>query len=216
MLYKVIKMFKDRTEAGKKLANELKKYCAANDCIVVGLARGGVVVAYEVAKALKLPLSVVVPRKLGAPGNPELAIGAIDETGAGYFNEELIRELGVSKEYLADEIARQMAKAKARKALFVKEEPDLKNMTVILVDDGLATGATMFASILSAQKQHPAKIVVALPTCPESMVPILESMVDEVYCLDTADYGAVSMAYEYFLQVEDKDVIALLKQSHYI
>lgn len=209
-------MFKDRTEAGRKLANLLKKYHGASRCIVLGLARGGVVVAYEVAKALGLPLSVVVPRKLGAPGNPELAIGAIDETGAGYFNEELIKELGVSKTYLADEMARQIAKAKARKALFIKEEPDLKNKTVILVDDGLATGATMFASILSAQKQHPARIVVALPTCPESALPTLKSMVDEVYCLDTTDYGAVSMAYEHFLQVEDKDVIALLKQSHYI
>ncbi len=209
-------MFKDREEAGKKLARLLEKFRGNKSCIVLGLARGGVVVAAEVAKELSLPLSVIVPRKLGAPGNPELAIGAVLETGEGYFNESLIRELGVSKKYLAQEIKKQRAKAQERQALFVKERPLLKNKTVLLIDDGIATGATMFASILAVKKQNPSQIVVAVPVCALSTIQALKTMADDVFCLSTEDFGSVSMSYVNFSEVQDKDVIALLSQNDYI
>lgn len=182
----------------------------------MGLARGGVVVAAEVASILLLPLSVLAPRKLGAPGNRELAIGAVMETGECYLNEALIQELGVTKEYLAREIHREQALAQERQALFTPKRPTLKNKTVILVDDGVATGATMLASILFLRKQHPSKIVVAAPICSPSVLQLLKHVADEIWCLSTDDFGSVSMVYESFPEIPDRDVLALLRRNDYI
>ncbi|MGD0664373.1 MAG: phosphoribosyltransferase family protein [Rhabdochlamydiaceae bacterium] len=206
-------MFKDRVEAGKKLAKILEQFRGRKDCVVLGLARGGVVVAAEVAKALGLKLGVIVPRKLGAPDNPELAIGAVMESGEGYLNVPLIRDLGVSKEYIEAEVNKARKLAAERRALYEKAAPLplLKNKTVILVDDGIATGATMFASIQGVKKQKAAQVVVAIPVASTSALYALKALADEVFCVDTEDLGAISMSYEYFSQVEDKDVIALLE-----
>ncbi|MBP7074834.1 MAG: phosphoribosyltransferase [Rhabdochlamydiaceae bacterium] len=203
-------MFKDREDAGIKLAAYLEKYKRRKDCIVLGLARGGVVVAAAVAKALELPLSVATPRKLGAPGNPELAIGAVMETGEPYLNEPLIQALGVSIKYINSEIERERKRSAERSQLFTKKKPLLKDKTVLLIDDGIATGATMYASIESVKKQQASAIVVAVPTGPSSTIEILQEQVDEVVCLETLDLGSVSCAYEDFSEVHDKDVIALL------
>jgi putative phosphoribosyl transferase len=206
-------VFKDRVEAGKKLAKILEQFRGRKDCVVLGLARGGVVVAAEVAKALGLKLGVIVPRKLGAPDNPELAIGAVMESGEGYLNVPLIRDLGVSKEYIEAEVNKARKLAAERRALYEKAAPLplLKNKTVILVDDGIATGATMFASIQGVKKQKAAQVVVAIPVASTSALYALKALADEVFCVDTEDLGAISMSYEYFSQVEDKDVIALLE-----
>jgi putative phosphoribosyl transferase len=207
-------MFKNREEAGKKLAERLKHYRGRSDTIVIGLARGGVVVAAEIAKALELPLNVVVPRKVGAPGNPELALGAVTELG-GYFNESLIHKLHVSKHYLEQEVARERAKAQERQALYAKyaPKPVFTNQTVILVDDGVATGATLFASIEAIRRYKPACLIAALPVSSISAMNALKRVVDEVVCIDIEELGSVSMSYEIFSQVEDKDVIALLKKK---
>ncbi len=207
------KLFKDREEAGAKLAAHLQKYKGQKECVVIGLARGGVVVAAVVAQALGLPLSVAAPRKLGAPGNPELAIGAVMETGDPYVNEPLIQALGVSMKYFNSEIERERKKSVERTELFCKKRPLLKHKTVLLVDDGIATGATMYATIEWVKKQNAAAIVVAVPTAPSSSIEILKVQVDEVVCLETLDLGSVSCAYENFSEVHDKDVIALLNQT---
>ena len=204
-------MFKDREQAGAKLALRLEKYRGRKDCIVVGLARGGVVVAAVVAKALGLVLSVATPRKLGAPGNPELALGAVMETGEPYLNEPLIQALGVSKKYLENEIERERKKSAERASLFIKKRPLLKDKTVILVDDGIATGATMYACIESFKKQEVASLVVAVPTAPLSVIETLKARVDQVICLEALELGSVSCAYENFSEVHDKDVITLLE-----
>jgi putative phosphoribosyl transferase len=206
-------MFKDRVEAGKQLAKILGKFRGRDDCVVVGLARGGMVVAAEAARALGLKLGVIVPRKLGAPDNPELAIGAVMESGEGYLNVPLIRDLGVSKEYIEAEVNKARKLAAERRALYEKAAPlpVLKNKTVLLVDDGIATGATMFASVKGVRKQGAAQVVVAIPVASTSALYALKAMADEVFCVDTEDLGAISMSYEYFSQVEDKDVIALLR-----
>ena len=209
-------MFKNRDEAGKKLAKLMGCY-RGKASIVLGLARGGVVVAAEVARDLKVPLGVIVPRKVGAPHNRELALGAVMDDGRGYLNHHLIEELGVSKEYLKSEIEQARLMSAKRKALYGKAaQLDLKNKIVILVDDGIATGATMFASIHYVKENHAAKVVVAIPVASISALASLKEMADDVICVETEDLGAISMSYENFAQVEDKDVIALLEQSHYI
>ena len=205
-------MFKNREDAGQQLAQRLKKYKDQPYTLVVGLARGGVVVAAEIAKALKIPLNVVVPRKVGAPHNPELGLGAVTGTGEAYLNESLIRELGVSKAYLKQEIERERAKAEERQTLYAQyaPKPNFHHQAVILVDDGIATGGTMLAAVQAVQKQKPARLIVATPVCAPSIMKALQKLVDEVVCVEMMDLGSVSMSYESFPQVEDKEVIALL------
>jgi putative phosphoribosyl transferase len=212
-------MFKNREEAGKKLAKLMAHYRGPGwdrKCVVIGLARGGVVVAAEVAKFLKMELGVIIPRKVGAPGNLELAIGAVMDDGRGYLNQALIQELGVSKEYLKDAIAKARNMSAERKKMYGKAaEIELAGKTVILVDDGIATGATMYAAIQYVKEHKAAEVVVAIPVASISALYTLKSMADDVICVDTEDLGAISMSYENFAQVEDKDVIALLAKSHY-
>ena len=157
-------IFKDRQDAGKKLAQRLLVYEDNAESLVLGLPRGGVVVASEVAKALHLPLDILVIRKLGAPGYLEFAIGAVDEKGHALFNEGM-EELGISEAYKKEVLEKEKKEAEHRLSLYRKNRPplDLKNKIVILVDDGLATGATMRAAVYSAKAKKAKKVIVAVP-----------------------------------------------------
>src|ERR1700733_8571654 len=161
-------IFPNRLEAGKKLVPLLDKYQRHPDTVVIGLPRGGVVTAFAVAEGLHLPLDVVFPRKVGAPFNPELAIGAVTETGEGFFNEDLILSIGVPQSYITNEIDKEKAVAQKRLETYrkVARKIPLQGKTVILVDDGLATGATMKAAIQSVKAEDAAFIVVAVPVTP--------------------------------------------------
>jgi len=208
-------MFKDRSEAGSRLSTQLLQYKDRSEVIVLALPRGGVVTAYEIARALHVPLDVVVVRKLGFPGQPELAVGAIAENGFVVVNEDVISAGRVSEDFLAseikrqkDEIARRVAAYRAGKGL-----PGLEGMTVILVDDGVATGATIKAAITALRKEKVAKLVVALPLGPSETIETLQKMVDELICLETP-YGfmAVGAHYSDFTQVSDSEVVDLLRK----
>lgn len=210
-------IFRDRQEAGKRLVSYFTKYQGEKNVIVLGLARGGVVVANEIAKALHLPLNVVVPRKIGAPGNPELALGAVMENKEGYFNSSIIRLLDVSEHYLKQEIEKESNRAKQRALLYRSHAPlpNVDNQTVILVDDGVATGATMLAAIKAMQQAHAAHVIVAVPVASTEALHLIQSAVKEVVCLHhRQDFGGVGYYYQDFSQVEDAEVIELLKQAN--
>lgn len=207
-------MFIDRSDAGQRLAPLLAKYKGKPDVLVIGLPRGGVILAYEVANYLGAPLDVICPRKVGAPHNPELAIGAVTETGDGYFNDQLIRQLGVSQSYLEAECAKEKERARQRLALFRKGLPplDFHGKIIILVDDGLATGATMKAAIQTARQQQAAKIVVAVPVSPPDTAQEIKALCDEFYCLESPwIFQAVGQFYHDFGQTEDDEVVAILQ-----
>lgn len=212
-------MFYDRHDAGITLAKKLEHYKNNKNTIVLGLARGGVVVAYDIAKWLSLPLNVVVPKKLGAPGNPELAIGAILENGEGIFNDNIIQMFRIPKRYIDQEIADKKSQAKVRSALYRQFAPlpSLKNRTVILVDDGIATGATMLASIKAMRVEGVSKIVVAVPVASTEALRAVDQVADEVVCLyNSEDFFAVGYYYTNFGQTEDEEVIALLKELNHL
>jgi putative phosphoribosyl transferase len=211
-------LFKDRTDAGKKLADELLEYENIPDGLVIGLPRGGVVLAVEVAKRLKLPLDVVCPRKIGAPFNPEYAIGAITETGEGIFNEEAISYLDISEEHVKETVEREKQQAKRRLELFRKGRPprDFQDKVVIIVDDGIATGSTMKAAIKSIQSEGAQKIVCAVPVSPPDTHSEISSMVDHMVCLHTPrSFQAVGQFFEDFRPTEDEDVADIM-QSYQI
>ncbi len=209
-------IFQNRSEAGQKLAETLNKFKDAEDTIILALPRGGVVVGYEVAKILNLPLDIVVPRKIGAPANPEFAIGAITETGEGIFDEMVVGAYGITESYLQNEIKKEKAEAKRRLTIYRGTRPplDLKNKTVILVDDGLATGLTMRAAIKTVKILGAAKIVVAIPVAAPDAAELIKKEVDEIIYLEApAFFGAVGSFYEEFGQTTDEEVVNLLKQS---
>jgi putative phosphoribosyl transferase len=210
-------LFKDRYDAGRLLAAKLSHYKGQKETIVLGLARGGLVVAFEVAKALSLPLNVVVPRKIGAPGNPELALGSIMENGEGVFNHSIIRILGVSQNYIAREIEKEKALAHQRLTLYRQYAPlpDIKNHTIILVDDGIATGSTMLASVKAMRQAEAKWVVVAAPVASTEAAALMEEAADEVVCLHVReDFIGVGMYYGVFAQTEDAEVVHLLKEAN--
>lgn len=207
-------IFKDRTDAGKQLAEKLAPYRDKADLIVLGLPRGGVTVAYEIAGALNCPLDILIVRKIGFPGNPELAAGAISETGTVVLNEDIVAAYGVSRAYLDRETARQKEEIARRITLYRggKGVPPLAGKTVILVDDGVATGATAKAAISTLKQEKIAKLVVALPVASQEAEREIAPTVDEWVCLQTpAGFMAVGNYYYDFTQVEDEDVVAMLK-----
>lgn len=209
-------LFKDRREAGKQLVPLLNKYKDQNDVIVLGLARGGMVTAYEVALGLNAPLNVVVVRKIGAPSNEELALGAIAEHGEGIFNEHLIGILGVSHDYLKKEIERQRRILKERLDLYRGNSPApmLKEKTVVLVDDGIATGASMRVAIKSVHDAGAKKIVLAVPVAAPDSLRKIQKEVDEVVCLSSpVFFEAVGGFYKAFEQTSDEEVIHLLSSN---
>lgn len=209
-------IFRDRKDAGEKLADLMQSYKQADNTIILGLPRGGVVTAYALANKLDIPLDVTCPRKIGAPFSSELAIGAITETGEGVYNTELIQQLSIPEAYITDVIEKEKKVAQHRLAVFRKGLPprDLAGKTVILVDDGLATGATMKAAIASVRKENAEKIVVAVPVSPEDTFRELETLADEVICIATPSFfQAVGQFYENFEQTEDDEVVKLLHQQ---
>lgn len=207
--------FKDRKEAGQQLAKQLERYKNRPDVVVIGLPRGGVVNAFEVAQALKVPLDVIVPRKIGAPLQPELAVGAVTEDGALLFNEDVLEMIRVKKEDVKHIIEAEKKEAQRRIAMFRKDKPplDLHGKTAILIDDGVATGATMRAAIRSAQKKGAEHIVLALPVAPQRFRDTIAKEVDEIVILDEPDFfPAVGYFYQDFTQTEDEEVIELLEK----
>jgi putative phosphoribosyl transferase len=209
-------VFNDRQDAGRKVAMKLQHYAQHKDVIVLGLARGGVVTAFEVAKSLKVPLGVVVVRKVGAPFNEELALGAVAESGEGIFNDQLISILGVSSDYLKREVERQKKIAQERAALYRGHAPafDLKNKIVILVDDGIATGASMRVAIKSVRSLGAKKIVLAVPVAAPDSLKVIEKEVDEVICFSSpVFFEAVGSFYRSFDQTTDEELMQLLERA---
>ncbi|MFZ0565765.1 MAG: phosphoribosyltransferase [Chlamydiales bacterium] len=209
-------IFIDRVDAGRRLAVYLKEYAHNHGGIVIALPRGGVVVGYEVASELNLPLDIVCPRKIGAPLNPELAIGAVTETGESIFNEELVEDLGVSKDFIEKAIETEKKEAARRLDHFRKGRPkrNLENKRVILVDDGLATGATMRAAIKTVRKENAKEIIMAIPVAPVDTISKLENEVDQIVCLATPpSFYAIGQFYDEFSQTTDEEVILLLEKQ---
>ena len=181
--------FVDRVDAGKRLASALKNFSSKKG-IVLSIPRGGVVVGYMIAKTLNLPLDIIIPRKIGAPDNPELAIGAVAEDGTAILDQNLIKYLGVSREYVIEETERQKQEIKRRLKLYRQDASyaDLKGLDVIVVDDGIATGSTMKAALASVKNRGASSITVAVPVGPPSTIEELEKMADRVVCLFTPEF----------------------------
>ena len=207
-------LFKDRHEGGKLLAKELARYERAEDAIVIALPRGGVVVGYDICLALALPLDVLITRKLGTPWNPELAMGAIAETGYVHMNSDVMREYHVTHAQLDREMESQKSEIQRRIQRYRGGQAmaSLKGKTVILVDDGIATGATFYASIGAISKQETARLVAAVPVAPPRIVAELKGLVDEVVVLySTERFFGIGQFYEQFPQVDDEEVVASLE-----
>ncbi len=210
------RMFADRVDAGARLAEALESYRARRP-LILGIPRGGVPVAAEVARHLDAELDVVVARKLGAPGAPELAIGAVTANGGRYLNDRLIREIGVRQPYIDAVTAAQRAEAERREARFRdgRPPPEIAGRVVIVVDDGLATGATMRASVRSVRQGKPAVIVAAIPVGAAQSCAELRAEVDELVCLyEPEDFWAVGFYYRQFEPTEDDKVCELLREAH--
>jgi len=206
--------FLDRRDAGRALAAALERF-RGKDVLVLGLPRGGVPVAAEVARALDGDLDVVVARKLGSPGSAELAIGAITADGQRVLNEDVIRDQRVSEAYIEAVSAVQQAEARRRETAFRggRPAPRIAGRIVILVDDGLATGATMRAAVRAVRRQAPARLVVAVPVGAPAACEMLRSEADEVVALGEPEYfGAVGTFYRDFRQTEDDEVLHLLEE----
>jgi predicted phosphoribosyltransferase len=203
--------FVDRGDAGRQLATRLLHHRLERP-VVLGLPRGGVIVADEVARALEAPLDVMVVRKLGAPGNPEFAIGAL-APGVTHFEEETLRAIGVSKEYLRQVVVKEQEELRRREARYRAGRPHLElgGKTVILVDDGLATGATALAAAEAVRARGARHLVVAVPVASAETIEKVRREVDELVCLETPpSFYAVGQAYAHFAPVSDEEVEAVL------
>jgi len=209
-------IFANREQAGQKLAECLKKYEKRNDVLVLGAPRGGVVVAFEVAKALRLPLDVFVTRKLGVPGHEEFAFGAIASGGLRILDSEVVQKLGLTALEIDRVTEAQQNELERRERTYRVGEPplDVKGFTVILVDDGIATGASMRAAIRALRQMGPAALVIATPVAPFSTCSQLNSEVDELICLEMPEpfYG-VGQFYTDFSEVSDERVNELLARA---
>jgi putative phosphoribosyl transferase len=206
--------YRDRRDAGRALAEQLSHYKGCSDLIVLALPRGGVPVAYEVAHALGAPLDVFVVRKLGYPGQEEYAIGAIASGGVQVLNPFAID--GVSELQLGHILARERAELARREALYRGSKPpvDVRGRTVIVVDDGLATGSTMRAAVAALRQRDPARLIVAVPVGAEDTCQQLRSEADEVVCPSTpSPFRAVGLWYQEFPQTSDEEVHRLLEDA---
>lgn len=205
--------FRDRSEAGRALAGELSAYRDRTDVLVLGLARGGVPIGWEVAAALHVPLDIFLVRKLGVPNWPELAMGALASGGQVVLNDSVVTELDISEEALRSAIERETAELQRREQLYRGGRPaaDLRGRVAILVDDGIATGATMLVSVQAVRAADPASIVVAVPVGPASACQKIAQAADDVVCVTMpAGFDAVGQAYLDFHQVSDDEVRELL------
>ena len=208
-------LFRDRHDAGQRLAQKPLHYKDAENTMVIALPRGGVTVGYDISLALRLPLDVLITRKLGTPSNPELAMGALAETGYRHMNEDVIRAYHVSKADVDEEILCQESEIRRRIERYRSGRalPSLKGQTVILVDDGIATGATFYASLGALLKAETVRIVAAVPVAPPRVLAELKMLVDEVVVLHRAEwFFGIGQFYEQFPQVEDEEVITCLEE----
>lgn len=208
--------FHDRRDAGRQLADRLTSYAERSDVVVLGLPRGGIVVAHEVATRLKVPLDLFLVRKLGVPGHPELAMGAIAQGRVEVLSRDLIRDLGIPHALIEQVAVRERLELERRDALYrgARRPMVVRDRTVVLVDDGLATGSTMEAAILALKLRDPARIVVAVPVGALETCERLGRMVDEVVCVSTPEpFNAVGLWYEEFPQTTDEEVTRLLEDG---
>ena len=208
-------VFKDRKQAGEQLAQKLVQY-KGQDTLVLAIPRGGVVVGEEVARVLDSPLDVIVTRKIGAPGNPEFAIGAIGPYDQIFLNQEAITRYNIPKEYLNAEIGRQGVEMERREKVYREGKPplELKDKTVLLVDDGIATGANVKVAVKSVKCQRPKKLILAVPVGPKETIEELKKEVDELVCLATPEiFYAVGQFYQEFSQTTDEEVMEILRKS---
>jgi len=208
-------MFRDRVDAGVRLAQALRQY-DGKEVLVLGIPRGGVIVAAEVASQLDAELDVLVARKLGAPFEPELAIGAVTANGGRFLNPDMVSELGISDAYLEEVTTQQMTEARGREERLrgIRPAARVTGRIVLLVDDGLATGATMRAAVRSVKSQKPARVVVAVPIGSPHACEALRHESDEVVCLyEPAFFFAIGAFYEHFEPTQDDEIQRLLQET---
>lgn len=214
LLLKVIHtIFRDRKDSGTRLAQELKELKGKN-AIVLAIPRGGVPVAMEVAKYLGCEMDLIITRKVGAPGNPEFAIGSVTQDGELITDREFATSYGVGERYLVEESKRQtdIIKERLRRFRGDRPYPSLKDRIVVVVDDGIATGYTIRAAVQSIRRKNPAKLILAVPVAPQETIEELSKEVDQVVCLSTPEiFYAIGEFYENFEQVEDEEVVRMLK-----
>ena len=209
--------FRNRRDAGRVLAQKLSAFANRSDVLILALPRGGVPVAYEVALALNIPLDIMIVRKLGLPGREELAIGAIASGGIRVVNDDIIRVLSIPKEIVNVVVQRELQELERREHMYRGDRPapDLRDRTVILIDDGLATGASMRAAVAALRSQHPARIVIAVPTAAPEACKALEFDVNEIVCAITPEpFLGVGRWYEDFSQVTDEQVQKFLLEAN--
>lgn len=208
--------FENRVEAGRLLAEGLEHYAHQSDVVVLALPRGGVPVGYEVAAKLNAPLEIFVVRKLGVPGHEEFAMGAIASGGLWFVNDEVVKQLGISRQQIKQIVEREERELQRREELYGAEfsRLDVEDLTVILVDDGLATGSTMRAAVAALKQQHPRKIVIGVPVASPSTCEELERRVDDLVCVRKPEFfRAVGEWYEDFSQTTDDEVRELLNRA---
>jgi putative phosphoribosyl transferase len=211
-------MFTDRRDAGFQLAEKLKHYKSCKGVLILALPRGGAVTGLEMARAIVAPLDVLIVRKIGFPSQLELAIGAVSETGAVVLNQRIISDGGVTKKYIEDEISAQKKEIDRRIKLYRGGRrlgsEEVKGKTIILVDDGIATGATMKAAIATLKEEKIKRLIVAVPVSPLETADELRAIADEFVCLYTpTDFMAVGNYYRNFTQVTDEQVVEILRES---
>jgi putative phosphoribosyl transferase len=212
----MLMMLKDRIDGGQKLAERVLQYKGEPGLIVLGLPRGGVVTANEVAKALNVPLDIVVSRKVGAPFSPELAVAAVTDDGTVLYNEDLMKELGISIDDIEERVEHEKKEAMRRMDLYRGHRAplDLTDKKVILVDDGIATGYTMKAAIMSARLRGAEKVIVAVPVMPSDKLLTMQEIADAVhYVLMPEIFYSVGQFYEEFRQVTDEQVIEIMNKA---
>jgi putative phosphoribosyl transferase len=210
-------VFADRAEAGRRLAEKLARF-KSEQPVVLALPRGGVPVGFEVARALDAPLDLILVRKIGAPFQPELAIGAVvdGDQAETVLNRDLIEEFQVTQRYLERACAKELEEIERRRRLYGAGRPkiDVHERTAIVIDDGIATGATMEAALHATRRAGPRRLVLAVPVAPPDTIERLRPQVDEIECLMTPGYlGAIGMFYADFSQLSDREVVALLERA---
>jgi putative phosphoribosyl transferase len=213
------KLFHDRTEAGQVLADLLREYAGRKDVLILALPRGGVPVAFEVAQALDAPLDIFVVRKLGLPSNEELAMGALASGNIRVLNDEVVQSFGISERTIEAVAEKEQVELERRERLYRGDSdlPSIRGKTVLLVDDGVATGSTMRAAVAAIRGQHPAQIIVAVPVAPPSTCDTLRTEADQVVCVATPEpFYAVGQWYRVFDQTTDRQVRELYERSKHV